>query len=342
MTDVNEAAPAVRPEAAGSAEAVEAEPVGPGRESADRWAPWRRGTVAAALTALVALAVAVPSLVPDTSAHLGGLWETVLPWSVLAVPAAAAAALVRRSIPAGLAAPLLLAAWLAGPGKPLVTPGPGVEPNLTVVTHNVNAATADTRPVTGVLLSADPDLVALEEVTWEQWEGFDAELAGPLPYSVREGTVGLWSRHPIVDAAPVDTGMGWARALRAEVDGPGGVFAVYVVHLASVRVDASGFDVKRRNAGVRALGEVIDREPLGRVVLMGDLNASTDDRGLEPLTSTMDSAHEAGEGLGFSWPADFPLVRIDHILTRGVTAAQAWALPETGSDHVPVAARLRV
>jgi vancomycin resistance protein VanJ len=327
MTDVNEAAPAVRPEVP--------EPV-------DRWAPWRRGAVAAALTALVALAVAVPSLVPDTSAHLGGLWETVLPWSVLVVPVAAAAALVRRSVPAGAAALLLLAVWLAGPGKPLVTPAPGVEPNLTVVTHNVSAATSDTGAVSGVLLSAAPDLVALEEVTWEQGEAYDAELTGPLPYSAREGTVGLWSRHPIVDAAPVDTGMGWARALRAEVDGPGGVFAVYVVHLASVRVDSSGFDVERRNAGVRALGEVVAREPLERVVLMGDLNASADDRGLEPLTSRMESAHEVGEGLGFSWPADFPVVRIDHILTRGVTAARAWSLPQTGSDHVPVAARLRV
>lgn len=332
MADVDELVPAVEPEAAEPASG----------EPGDRWAPWRRGAVAAALTALVALAVAVPALVPETPAHVGGLWETVLPWSVLVVPAAAAAALVRRSVPAGLAALLLLAVWVLGPGRPLVTPGPDVEPNLTVVTHNVSAATSDTGSVAGVLLGAAPDLVALEEVTWEQWEGYEAELTGPLPYSAREGTVGLWSRHPIVDAAPVDTGMGWARALRAEVDGPGGVFAVYVVHLASVRVDASGFDVERRNAGVRALGEVIAGEPLERVVLMGDLNASVGDRGLEPLMSRMESAHEAGEGLGFSWPADFPVVRIDHILTRGVTAAQAWSLPETGSDHVPVAARLRV
>ncbi|WP_306365751.1 endonuclease/exonuclease/phosphatase family protein [Nocardiopsis sp. CC223A] len=333
MTDVNEVVPAVRPEAPE-----------PGRRATppDRWAPWRRGAVVAVLTALVALAVAVPALVPDTPAHLGGLWETVLPWSVLLVPVAAAAALVRRSIPAGPAALLLLAVWLSGPGKPLITPDPGVEPNLTVVTHNVNAATTDTGSVSGVLLSAAPDLVALEEVTWEQWEDYDAELTGSLPYSVREGTVGLWSRHPIVGAEPVDTGMGWARALRAEVDGPGGVFAVYVVHLASVRMGSSGFDVERRNAGVSALGEAVSREPLERVVLMGDLNASTDDRGLEPLTSRMDSAHEAGEGLGFSWPADFPMVRIDHILTRGTTAAQAWSLPRTGSDHVPVAARLRL
>ncbi len=224
--------------------------------------------------------------------------------------------------------------------RPRVAPDPGVEPNPTVVTHDVNAATSDPAAVSGVRLSADPGLVALEEVTRERWEAYDAASAGPLPYSAREGTVWPWSRHPVVDAAPVDTGMGWARALRAEVDGPGGVFAVYAVHPASVRVDASGFDAGRRNATVRALGEMIAGEPLERVVLMGDLNASVDDRGLLPLTLGVESAHEAGEGHGFSRPAGLPVVRIDHILIRGAQAVRAWSPPGTGSDHVPVAARL--
>ncbi|MFD6098009.1 endonuclease/exonuclease/phosphatase family protein [Nocardiopsis flavescens] len=144
-----------------------------------------------------------------------------------------------------------------------------------------------------------------------------------------------------MDAAPVDTGTGWARALRAEVDGPGGVSAVYVVRPASVRVDASGFDADRRNAAVRALGESIAGEPLERVVLMGDLNASVDDRGLRPPTSRRESARQAGEGLGFSRPAGFPGVRIDRIPTRRAQAVRSWSLPEAGGDHVPVAARLR-
>jgi len=40
----------------------------------------------------------------------------------------------------------------------------------------------------------------------------------------------------------------------------------------------------------------------------------------------------------FTWPARFPVARIDQILVRGVEAENAWTLPATGSDHLPVAA----
>jgi len=141
----------------------------------------------------------------------------------------------------------------------------------------------------------------------------------------------------------VDIDMGWPRALRARVDGPDGEFAVYAVHLASVRVDGTGFAVEQRNRTIAALGAAVAEGPLGRIVLLGDLNGTVDDRGLAPLTSQLGSVHgEAGGGFGFSWPAEFPMARIDHVLTRGVTATEAWSLPATGSDHVPVAARLRV
>ncbi len=35
------------------------------------------------------------------------------------------------------------------------------------------------------------------------------------------------------------------------------------------------------------------------------------------------------------------MVRIDHILVRGVRTERSWVLPATGSDHLPVAAGLR-
>jgi vancomycin resistance protein VanJ len=75
---------------------------------------------------------------------------------------------------------------------------------------------------------------------------------------------------------------------------------------------------------------------------MGDLNGATTDRGLASLNSRLASVQdEVGAGFGFSWPAAFPVARIDHILTRGVTPTDAWTLPATSSDHRPVAARLK-
>ena len=75
------------------------------------------------------------------------------------------------------------------------------------------------------------------------------------------------------------------------------------------------------------------------MVLLGDLNGTTDDRAFAGLTAQLRSAQDAaGDGFGFSWPAKFPVVRIDHILVRGVQPASSWVLPATGSDHLPVAA----
>ena len=77
------------------------------------------------------------------------------------------------------------------------------------------------------------------------------------------------------------------------------------------------------------------------LVLLGDLNGTTDDHAFADLTSQMRSAQDAaGDGFGFSWPARFPLIPIDQILVRGVTPVSSWVLPATGSDHLPVAARI--
>lgn len=77
------------------------------------------------------------------------------------------------------------------------------------------------------------------------------------------------------------------------------------------------------------------------MVLLGDLNGTMDDRAFDGLTSQLRSAQEvAGDGFGFSWPKAFPVARIDQILVRGVEPRSAWLLPATGSDHLPVAARI--
>ena len=71
------------------------------------------------------------------------------------------------------------------------------------------------------------------------------------------------------------------------------------------------------------------------MVLLGDLNGSMDDRAFDSITSQLRSAQDAaGDGFGFSWPAGFPVARIDQILVRGVKPMSSWVLPATGSDHL--------
>ncbi|WP_329500950.1 endonuclease/exonuclease/phosphatase family protein [Kitasatospora herbaricolor] len=78
-------------------------------------------------------------------------------------------------------------------------------------------------------------------------------------------------------------------------------------------------------------------EPLRRVLLLGDLNSTLDDRGLRPVTSRLTAART---GFGFTWPAARPLARIDQVLSRGLRPLSATALPATGSDRLPLTARL--
>ncbi|MFD8812568.1 hypothetical protein ACFV23_14075, partial [Streptomyces sp. NPDC059627] len=67
------------------------------------------------------------------------------------------------------------------------------------------------------------------------------------------------------------------------------------------------------------------------------------DRSLNAVTSQMRSTQgAAGSGFGFSWPAAFPMARIDQIMVKGVEPESSWTLPRTGSDHLPIAARVNL
>jgi len=193
------------------------------------------------------------------------------------------------------------------------------------------------------LIAADADVMALEELTAGDLKIYKSAFAKLYPYQVSRDTVALWSKYPVVETKSVDVGFSWTRALRAEVSTPEGKVAVYVAHLASVRVGTSGFTSDQRNNTIKALGRQIADERLAGVIVMGDFNGTANDRSLAPLTAGLRSAQgAAGTGFGFTWPSAFPMARIDHILVRGVTPTKAWVMSPTGSDHRPVVAELRI
>jgi vancomycin resistance protein VanJ len=259
------------------------------------------------------------------------------------VPVLAVGALVRRSATAAVALLVPALIWGAMFGE-LMLPGKGGgSHNLRVLTHNVDAANTDYAATARDVLAADADVVALEEMTSTALRAYENALADRYPYHVKRSTVGLWSAYPIEESGSVDIGLSWTRALRAQVRTPAGEVAIYVAHLVSVRIGSSGFTSDQRDETIRQLGQQIAAEKLSRVILMGDLNGTANDRSLAPLTVGLRSAQgAAGDGFGFSWPAAFPMARIDHVLFRGMTPARAWVLPRTPSDHRPVAADLRL
>ncbi|MCD9901257.1 endonuclease/exonuclease/phosphatase family protein [Streptomyces sp. MT29] len=281
---------------------------------------------------------------PTPALNLGSLFQTLLPWTGLAVPAILVLAAVRRSKLAAIAvlAPALVWATLFGPTLTDKAQDTGATGHgLTVLSHNVDEANPDPAGTARALAGAKADVLALVELSEESTPVYERELATAYPHHAVLGGVGLWSRHRLTAVAEVEI-MPWTRAMRATAATPEGPVAVYAAHLTSVRVSGAGFTTARRNEAARALASAVRAEPAPRVVVLGDFNGTYQDRALAPVTSQLRSAQrEAGDGFGFTYPAGFPVVRIDDVLVKGMDPRASWTLPATGSDHRPVAATLR-
>ncbi|MER6349012.1 endonuclease/exonuclease/phosphatase family protein [Streptomyces sp. NPDC001595] len=315
-----------------------------GAGAAQRWA-WRRRreSVLAALAVLTAVLLAFHRLVPNRVGRLGSLLESFLPWLGLLVVVLLALAALYRSAVALVALLLPVAAWTQLFGGLLVPgdakPGPR---DLVVVQHNVSDENPEPVATARALADAGPDLIALQELVPEALPRYESALARRYPYHAVRGTVGLWSRHPLSGVRPVDIKPDgivepWSRGLRVVVHTPHGTLAAYVAHLPSVRVGASGLASSWRDASARLLGRAVAAEEQEAVVLLGDLNGTVDDRGLSPLTSRMNVPER---GFALSFPAVFPVARIDQVMTRSATVAGIRTLPATTSDHLPVTARI--
>ncbi|GAB2716436.1 endonuclease/exonuclease/phosphatase family protein [Kitasatospora kifunensis] len=303
---------------------------------------WRRGWLIAALALLVSVLFGFHGELPNSVGNLGSLLETFLPWLGLAVPVLLVAALLRRSATALVALLLPAVLWTVLFGGQFSDKSSGTG-DFTVLTHNVDADNRDPQSTVRLVNGSGAQIVALEELTGAALPAYTSGLAANYPYHTVEGTVGLWSKYPISDTRVVDIKIGWTRAFRAQLATPKGPLAVYVAHLPSVRVKFdAGFTADQRDFSAQALGDAIQAEPLGKVLLLGDLNGTMNDRSLAPVTSQLRSAQgSAGSGFGFSWPAQFPMARIDQIMSRGMKPTDSWVLPADGSDHRAIAAEYR-
>ncbi|WVU02223.1 endonuclease/exonuclease/phosphatase family protein [Streptomyces prasinus] len=321
--------------------------MGGGRWGGGRWGAHgrsvrSRGRVTAAAAVLTAGLLVFHRAVPNSVGRAGSLLESFLPWLGLVAVVLFAAALVRRSAAALVALLLPVTAWtyLFG-GLFLPEPRAGAR-DLVVVQHNVSDENTDPAGTARTLAGAGADLIALEELVPAALPDYRRTLAPRYPYHEVRGTVGLWSRHPLtgarlLDIRPRGIAEPWSRGLRALVSSPHGDLAVYVAHLPSIRVGPGGLVSAHRDESARLLGRALAAEELETVILLGDLNGTVDDRGLAPLTSRMNVAER---GFALSFPAGLPLARIDQVMARSAAVRHIRTLSGTGSDHLPVAARI--
>ena len=172
-------------------------------------------------------------------------------------------------------------------------------------------------------------------------------LLTDLPFSVvelgsRSETVGLFSRLPLSD---VTTRAGGGRRLpRATVQVGDTPVRVLTAHpLPPLSVFQGLWRASLRDLATEATAL---RMP---AVLAGDFNADRDHAPFRALlhSGLRDAHDDRGRGLARTWPADFPLLQLDHVLVHddaGVTVVvrRVREATVTGSDHKAVVADLAV
>lgn len=275
-------------------------------------------------------------LIPDV-AGAASLLETFLPWVGVALIALGAAALVRVSLFAGLAVAAAMAVWWSVFGVALLPAMSAGPPRFTVVSENLQAQNAAASDIARTLADRAPDLIALQELDASNLRAVEGVLDTPYPHHYVVGTVGLWSKYELTDGERLDLGLGWSRALSVDVATPGASTRVYVVHLASVRP----LEYAARDSMLSELTDAVATDHAEHLVVVGDFNTASTDRTLAPLQHELTEASVDTLGLGFTWPASFPVARLDHAFARGLTTVGSSVLDSNGSDHRGIEVGLR-
>jgi vancomycin resistance protein VanJ len=263
---------------------------------------------------------------------VGTAAAAVLPWTglVLAILAVLALFLARRVLLL-LLVPALVWALAMFPSLPgFGTSAPTDAAPLTIVSQNVRAHSGGAAASAAELAGAGADVITLTELDAESLIVAREALAMEYTHSAAVGTVGIWSRFPIEDVQPLALGLDWKRALRAQVQTPGGTVAVYVMHAASVRPGQQ----QDRDAMLAGIAEAAASDPAGAIVVVGDFNAASADPALDAIRSQLTWVRPTDGTLGLSWPAAMPLVRIDHVFVRGLDVQRSITQRAGGSDHL--------
>ena len=232
--------------------------------------------------------------------------------------------------------------------------------NLRVMTYNIHVGVGmdkklDLQRIAGVINRERPDLVGLQEVDRgvQRTEGKDeiAELAAMtqlhyafapnLDYQGGKYGVAILSRFPIkktVHRMFENKREAERRGLLlVEVEVDHFPLTFVTTHLDYQFADGRLFETEQlleHLAGVK-----------GPLILVADLNDVPTGSAYQLVRTKFTDAWvtSGARGDGFSYPADKPAKRIDHIFaSHGVRAKKAWVVETLASDHVPVVAEFEI
>ena len=226
---------------------------------------------------------------------------------------------------------------------------------LLILAYNVDFESSKIDKSLALIERSGADVVCLEEVTLAFQREFERRLAKVYPHRAFFPARGTWgiaiaSKLPFARAERFEQKPHRMPALEARIDG----VTVVCLHLfppvAKRDKDKGLLATVQANAKLRAqqARAIVDRyarsgEP---VVLAGDLNEGRGGDAYAALRATgfRDGGAARGSACSATWPGDdssWPaVVRIDHILARGIAIGEAKVMKAGGSDHYAVAARV--
>lgn len=334
----------------------------------DHWPGARRQI--AILTGIVSLLILAVLLghryLPD-ALGFGSLIDTFLPWTavplLLALPAALFS-LKKRAVGVCL---LSCAVWAGMFGPTLMRTAGSGPADIRVLSQNVSSGESGAPDLSGVARLAEQrgaDIVVLQGLS-KNMQVADQAVPARYQYHVAMYEFVVWSRFPIGGGQPVDLAGGRladAQSGSAAVGTSSGEFGgllrftvnldqnrqvtVYAVHLPQPSLSHDGFGLARGDA-LEQLVDEVQAEKSPHLIVVGDLDVAQTDRAIGPLlgsaTGLVSAQAEAGGGFGFTWPASFPVVRLDDVLTRGLTPVASVVLPAVGPQqaHRPIEADLK-
>jgi len=237
------------------------------------------------------------------------------------------------------------------------------------MTYNIAAGFGDLERTAAAIKASSPDLVALQEVDvhWSERSHFADEaavLSDRLGMQVRfariyqipgadsaapprEFGVAILSRFPIVDFSNHEiTRLSTQQPNPVPAPLPGFLEAKIDIGGVKVRVFNTHLDYRsdprvREQQVMDMLGYIGNSS--GPTLLFGDLNAPPDAKELRPLLARLRDAWPASEGMGFTYPAEAPVRRIDYVLTSGEFRVKSATVPDVqASDHRPVVVELEI
>ena len=263
--------------------------------------------------------------------------ESLLPWTGVFLALVLLMTLIRFSWLSviGLVIPALV--WTGMFGPALLPNQSAGDADLKVATHNVGARMPQPTAAAQNLVDQDPDIVTIQELESLSGKIIHKELDSAFTHARVVDTIGVWSKWPMSEPEEVDLGLQWPRAFATTISTDHGDIRFYAVHMPSVRPGHESM----RNAALRRLSTVVKTDSADHVIVAGDFNTASTDGNLSTLVPQLeDSREQARGGFGFTWPARFPVTRLDHVLYRGFDASFDEVLERGSSDHRAVLAGL--